>query len=151
MGQRIRGSTVRGPLAPWAAGFAQWLVARGYQPSAVRHRLWLLAAMSLWLERRALEPAELTDERALLFVAERRAAGLKTWAADESVRLPFEYLRAVDAVPPADAILENSPVTEILTGYREYLVLERGLAQSTIEHCLREARLFLEQLPEGAR
>jgi site-specific recombinase XerD len=105
--------------------------------------------MSLWLDRRGLEPWELTGDRALLFVAERRAAGLKTWAADESVRLPLEYLREIGAGPPADVILEDSPVTEILAGYREYLVFERGLAQSTIEHCLREARLFLGQLPDG--
>jgi integrase/recombinase XerD len=148
MGQRVHGWTVRGPLAPWAPGFAQWLTARGYRPSAVRHRLWLLAAMSLWLQRRGLEPADLTDERALLFVAERRAAGLKTWAADESVRLPLEYLREVGAVPHAVAILDDGLVAQILAGYREYLRLERGLASSTIEHCLREARLFLRQLPD---
>jgi hypothetical protein len=43
----------------------------------------------------------------------------------------------------------EGPVEQVLAGYREYLVLERGLAQSTIEHCLREARLFLGQLPDG--
>ncbi len=149
MGQRVRGWTVRGPLAPWAPGFEEWLVGRGYQPSAVRHRLWLLAAMSRWLERRRLEPWDLTHERALLFVAERRAAGLKTWAADHSVRLPLEYLREIGAIPPAVVVLDDGPVAQVLTRYREYLVLERGLAESTIERCLRAARLFLDQLPDG--
>jgi integrase/recombinase XerD len=149
MGRRVRGWTVRGPLAPWAPGFEGWLVGRGYLSSAVFHRLWLLAAMSLWLERRGLDAWELTGPRAALFVGERRAAGLKTWASEQSVRLPLEYLREVGAIPLAVVVLDDGPVAQILAGYREYLVLERGLAQSTIERCLRAARLFLEQLPDG--
>lgn len=149
MGRRFRGCTVRGPLAPWQAGFERWLLGRGHLPSEVFHRCCLLAAMSLWLERRGLDAWELTEERALLFVAERRAGGLKTWASERSVRLPLEYLREVGVIPPAVEVLDNGPVAPVLAGYREYLVLERGLAQSTIEHCLREARLFLGQLPDG--
>ncbi len=148
MGRRVRGWTVKGPLAPWAAGFECWLLGRGYLPSAVFHRLWLLAAMSLWLERQGLEACELTEQRGMLFVAERRAAGLKTWASEQSVRLPLAYLREVAAIPLAVVVLDDGPVAEILAGYREYLVLERGLAQSTIDRCQRAARLFLEQLPD---
>ncbi len=99
MGRRVRGWTVKGPLAPWAAGFECWLLGRGYLPSAVFHRLWLLAAMSLWLERQGLGACELTEQRGMLFVAERRAAGLKTWASEQSVRLPLAYLREVAAIP----------------------------------------------------
>lgn len=149
MGRRVSGCRVRGPLAPWAPGFEHWLLGRGYLPSAVFHRCCLLAVLSLWLERRGLDAWELTEERALLFVAERRAGGLKTWASERSVRLPLEYLREVGAIPAAVEVLDNGPVARVLAGYREYLVLERGLAQSTIEHCLREARLFLGQLPDG--
>jgi hypothetical protein len=75
MGRRVCGCRVRGPLAPWAPGFEHWLLGRGYLPSAVFHRCCLLAVLSLWLERRGLDAWELTEERALLFVAERRALG----------------------------------------------------------------------------
>jgi integrase/recombinase XerD len=149
MGRRVRGCRVRGPLAPWAAGFEGWLLGRGYLPSAVFHRCWLLAAMSLWLERQGMGASELTSERAVLFVAERRAAGLKTWASERSVRLPLEYLREVGAIPPAAEVLDDGPVAQVLAGYREYLVLERGLAESTIDRCQRAASLFLTQLPDG--
>ena len=73
MGRRVRGCRVRGPLAPWQAGFEGWLLGRGYLPSAVFHRCWLLAAMSLWLERRGLDAWELTEERCGVseFVIER--------------------------------------------------------------------------------
>lgn len=149
MERRVRRCTVRGPLAPWASGFEDWLLERGYRPSAVFHRCCLLAAMSRWLERRGLGASEFTGERAALFVAERRAAGLKTWAAEQSVRLPLEYLREVGAVPPAAVVLDDGPVALLVAGYREYLVLERGLAESTIDRCQRAASLFLEQLPDG--
>jgi site-specific recombinase XerD len=105
--------------------------------------------MSLWLERRGLDAWELTEERAVLFVAERRAAGLKTWASERSVRLPLEYLREVGAIPTAAEVLDDGPVAQILAGYREYLVLERGLAEPTIARCQRAASLFLTQLPDG--
>jgi integrase/recombinase XerD len=149
MERGVRRCTVQGPLAPWASGFEDWLLERGYRPSAVFHRCCLLAAINRWLERRGLEASELTGERAVLFVAERRAAGLKTWAAEQSVRLPLEYLREVGAVPPAMVVIDDGPVAQLLAGYREYLVLERGLAESTIDRCVRAARLFLEQLPDG--
>ena len=149
MGRRVRGCRVRGPLAPWAPGFERWLLGRGYSPSAVVHRRCLLAALSLWLERRGLDARELTEERALLFVAERRAAGLKTWVSKRSVRLPLEYLREVGAIPPAAEVLDDGPVAQLLAAYREYLVLERGLAEPTIDRCQQAASLFLKQLPDG--
>jgi integrase/recombinase XerD len=149
MGRRLRSCRVRGPLAPWQDGFEGWLLGRGYLPSAVFHRCWLLAALSLWLERQGMGASGLTSERAALFVAERRAAGLKTWASERSVRLPLEYLREVGAVPPAAEVLDDGPVAQVLAGYREYLVLERGLAESTIDRCQRAASLFLTQLPDG--
>jgi integrase/recombinase XerD len=148
MGRRVRGCRVRGRLAPWQAGFEGWLLGRGYLPSAVFHRCCLLAALSLWLERQGLDAWELTEERALLFVAERRAAGLKTWASERWVRLPLEYLREVGAIPPAAEVLDDGPVARVLAGYREYLVLERDLAESTIDRCQRAASLFLTQLPD---
>jgi hypothetical protein len=89
MEREVRRCTVQGPLAPWAPGFEDWLLERGYRPSAAFHRCCLLAVMSRWLERRGLAASELTEERAALFVEERRAAGLKTWAAEQSVRLPL--------------------------------------------------------------
>jgi integrase/recombinase XerD len=74
---------------------------------------------------------------------------LKTWASERSVRLPLEYLREVGAIPPAAEVLDDGPVAQVLAGYREYLVLERGLAESTIDRCQRAASLFLTQLPDG--
>jgi hypothetical protein len=136
-------------LAPWAAGFEGWLAARGYSPSAVYHRVCLLASLSRWLEREGLGAEQLTAERAELFLGARRAAGYVTWVSPRSVALPLEYLREVGAVPPPVPVSAAGPVEELLDGYRAYLLFERGLAQSSIVEYERTARLFLEQRPGG--
>ena len=95
MGRRVRTWAVRGPLAPWAAGFEGWLAARGFSSSAVYHRVCLLACLSRWLEREGLGAEQLTAERAELFLGARRAAGYVTWVSPRSGRqllFPFRDL-----------------------------------------------------------
>lgn len=50
---------VRGPLAPFAAGFADELARQGYTPLSARNQMWLLAHLSRWLEQQALGVDEL--------------------------------------------------------------------------------------------
>src|SRR5437867_2454844 len=47
------------------------------------------------------------------------------------------------------AAVAEGPLEELLDGYRSYLMLERGLARSTIAEYERVARLFLGQRPGG--
>jgi site-specific recombinase XerD len=65
------------------------------------------------------------------------------------VALPLEYLREVGAVPPPVAVVADEPVEVLLGGYREYLLVERGLARSTVVRYECIARVFLEQRPVG--
>ena len=46
MGRWVWAPPVSGPLAPYAAGFEQWLLARGFARSAVGNRLWQVAHLS---------------------------------------------------------------------------------------------------------
>jgi integrase/recombinase XerD len=63
--------------------------------------------------------------------------------------LPLEYLREVGAVPESVPAVAGDAVDELLGRYREYLLLERGLAVRTIVEYQRTARLFLRQRPVG--
>ena len=63
--------------------------------------------------------------------------------------LPLEYLREVGAVPASAPVVAGDTVGELLERYREYLLLERGLASRTIIEYQRTARLFLEHRPAG--
>ena len=118
MGRGVRAWSVRGSLAPWAAGFEGWLGARGYSPSAVDRRLWLLNSLSHWLEREGFRADELTAERCEEFLRCRRAAGRVTWVSSRSLSLPLAYLREVGAVPLAPAAVAEGPLAELLEGYR---------------------------------
>ena len=138
---------VRGPLAPWAAGYELWLAARGYARWSVRKRVCQLARLSSWLEREGLAVGELNEQRAELFVASRREAGCVTWVTSRCMELPLVYLREVGAAPPAAVVVSEGPWTGLLASYRDYLVQERGLASSTVAGYERVARLFLEQQP----
>jgi integrase/recombinase XerD len=149
MGGRVGTCPVRGPLAPWAAGFEAWLLARGFSCWTVGHRMCLLAVLSRWLEREGLTAGDLSEGRAEEFLAARRSAGYVTWVSSRCVALPLAYLREVGAVPPPVAVVVEGPLAGLLEDYREYLVRERGLAPSTIASYERCARLFLEQWPDG--
>ena len=140
---------VRGPLASWAAMYERWLAARGYARWSVRNRVCQLARLSSWLEREGLAVWELNETRAESFLAARRQAGYVTWVTSRCMELPLAYLREVGAVPPAALVVSEGPWSEVLAGYRDYLVQERGLASLTVAGYERVARVFLEEQQPG--
>jgi integrase/recombinase XerD len=148
-GARVGTRAVRGPLAPWAAGYESWLAARGYASRSVYQRACLLSSLSCWLERERLLAGDLNDERAERFLDARRSAGRSRWVSSRCLALPLAYLREVGAVPESVPAIAGDAVDELLERYREYLLLERGLASRTIVEYRRTARLFLEQRPVG--
>ena len=144
MAGRLWAPAVSGPLAPYAAEYRRWLVARGFAPPGIPKRVWQFDHISRWLEREGLSADRLTSDGVEQFVAARRAAGYATWISPLSVRLPLEFLRAVGVVPAATAAVDG-PVERLLADYRRYLAHERGLTRGTIDGYERVARLFLDE------
>ena len=152
MGREVWVPTPSGPLAPFAAGFAEWLRSRSYSPSVVASRLWQLEQLSRWLERQGLGAGELTAERAVEFTWSRREAGLVSWSTPQSVELPLAYLREVGVIAPPAPAVADGPLEGLLDGYRCYLFVERRLSEHTVNWCyVPTARLFMEswQSPGG--
>jgi site-specific recombinase XerD len=152
MGKRVWFPVVSGPLAPFAAGFESWLTSRAYSPSAAADRLCQLDQLSRWLEREGLDVGELTGEVAERFAAARRAAGLVTWVSPQSTMLPLGYLRALGVAPVPAPVVAQGPLEQLLTDYRRYLSIERGLSDHTVFDAYEPAaRLFLEgwEGPDG--
>ncbi len=144
MRSRVWVPRVSGPLAPCAVGFESWLIARGYSPSTVGHRLWQFDQLSRWLDREGLEADELTAECAERFVDERRAAGYVTWVAARSTVLPLEYLRELGVVPGPVSVVVEGPLEVLLENYSRYLFDERGLTEHTVlVRYVPVARMFL--------
>lgn len=146
MGHR-RSGRVRGPLAPYAAGFRAELRRRGYSRTSAEHRLSQFGQISRWLEAERLAPAEFTDEQAERFLAVRRRAGLVTWVSPGSLAVPLGYLRAAGVVPPEPAPRAGDLVEDLLSAYRDYLEGERGLVPTTVARYVRIARSFFLALP----
>ena len=93
-----------------------------------------------------------TGEQAERFAAARRAAGLVTWVASQSMKLPLGYLRALGVAPMPVAVIAQGPLEELLGDYRRYLSIERGLSDHTVIDAYEPAaRLFLAgwEVPDG--
>lgn len=96
-------SGVSGPLAPYALGFEESLVAGGFSDSGVNHRLWQFAHLSRWAGSEGLAADELTQDNMERFVVARRAAGYASWISFASTRLPLGYLRDAGVVTAVTA------------------------------------------------
>lgn len=120
-----------GPLAMFAPGWREMLVADGYVSCSAAIKLQLAAHLSRWLQAHVLEAGDLTEPVIREFLTERRA----TYTNQISLEAlgPFlEYLRCLDAIP---RLKPHIPVTaqEILrVDYQDYLLVRRGLSAPVI-------------------
>jgi hypothetical protein len=87
MSRRWR-ATVNGPLALYAAGFAEELVDLGYSKSAAKKQMILLAHLDGWLKARGHEAGELTADLVEPLFAARRHEGRSNLLTTKSLK-PF--------------------------------------------------------------
>lgn len=135
-----------GVLAPLADGFAVALAAEGYSPHGAVKQLQLFAHLSRWLDGEGLEPADLDGEVIGRFFADRRRCGYTKLVSARAAEPLLGYLRAVGVVPPAGPPRSEGPVDDLLAGYRQYLVLERGVLPESASGYAVNVRPFLEGL-----
>jgi integrase/recombinase XerD len=137
---------VSGPLAEHGEGFRAMLAGRGYAPSSAAGLLQVMAHLSRWLAQEGRRADDLDQPAVHRFLAARKAAGYRRWLSARGVAPVLEYLETAGlAIPPAPP----EPEGEVLAGFREYLVTERGLTASTVRNYLDAARLLAA--PDGLR
>jgi site-specific recombinase XerD len=134
---------VSGPLAPYAGGFRAELERLGYTPLTAATHVRLMAHLSRWLAREDLEAPGLTPAAVEAYFAERRAAGYAGHVTGRALRPLAGYLRRLGVIPPPASAAAASPEERLLARYREYLLVERGLAGTTAELNVRMVRPFL--------
>lgn len=134
---------VRGPLAPFAAGFADELARQGYTPLSARNQMWLLAHLSRWLEQQGLGVDELNATEEERFVCARRVSGRRQLHSIKALRPILAYLRVLGVAPPPPLSTSDGPVGEVLERYRSYLMTERGLGNATVGGYVHMVRPFL--------
>jgi integrase/recombinase XerD len=121
---------VSGPLEFYADGFGRRLSDLGYTSIGAVGQLRLMAHVSRWLAGQRLTVVDLDVVRVEEFLAARRAEGYVQWCSSKAMVVLLEYLYELGVVPVA--VLEPSTGVEaLLLGYRDYLLVERGLVATT--------------------
>ena len=138
------GAGVEGPLAPFAAGFEEALVADGYSEVWAGHVMALAAEVSQWLGERGLGAGDLTGEVIREFFAERGLSRSRCRTA-RSLRLIMVQLRSlgVAASEPAVALGRTDAEEELLGCYRAWCVGQRGLTSTTADVYVKRVAVFL--------
>lgn len=143
MNNRALRVRVSGPLAAYADGFRAALAGWGYTPSSAAGQLQVMAHVSRWLAENDGDGRDLTPAAVEAFLRARRGAGYRRWRSGRGMARLLEYLRAVGVAPAPPPIGPETATEAVLSGYRDYLVHERGLAASTVRNYLEVARGFM--------
>jgi hypothetical protein len=89
----------RGPLTPYVDGFWRELLRLQYTPHSAGGQLYCAAHLSRWLDDQSLGVGDLTDERAVAFIAHRRSQGYRQYRSPRALRPLLQYLRGIGVAP----------------------------------------------------
>jgi integrase/recombinase XerD len=135
---------VRGPLAPYAAGFEEDLAQQGYR-SASDH-LYVMAQLSRWMGSEKLGAADLSASGVEEFVRWRTASGYVSLVSSTRLSRLIDFLVRIGAARPLEPAVVRSPVESLIERYSFYLVQERGFQADSVRVYVDVARLFLSWL-----
>ena len=135
-GQRLQGN----PLESHLRTFVTSLLEDGYADATLHDKLSLLDRLGQWLRRTGRAVTHLDERLVKAFVKHRQRVqrgDLKT------LQQFLDYLRELGVVPAQEPVRDRSLWANTLSGYEQYLRLERGLVVATISHYQHFARKFL--------
>jgi site-specific recombinase XerD len=132
---------IAGPLGPHIESFATLLSRQGYRPAVGWRKIWLVAELSRWLERRHVTLKDLEERHIVTFLQARwrrvsKRCGEATLMALLKHLRESHVIRARVPAPLNDLILVEQE-------YGRFLSQERGLMQSTVGLYLRMVRPFV--------
>ena len=131
-----------GPLARFADGYGAELSRLGFTHHSVVTHVVLMGQLSRWMSDAGIVAGDLTEDRVQGFFDARRAGGQNRVPTARTLVPLFGYLRSCGVVPPPPAVV-LTPLEDLLSRYRRYLLEGRGLAPSTVVSYEATARLFL--------
>jgi integrase/recombinase XerD len=137
---------VRGPLGPFADGFAVHLVEQGYSRRSVLGHLQRVGHLSRWMAAEGLEVAQLTPPTVERFLAERRRLGYVVMVSPRGSRPLLGYLEGLGVLEVEEVVRTSAQV--LIEEFRSYLLNERGLQASTASLYVDAARVFLAERSE---
>ncbi|HVC07292.1 MAG TPA: site-specific integrase [Solirubrobacterales bacterium] len=141
-------TAVLGPLEPFADGFVVELSTLGYTAGSAVQQMCLMAHLSRWLEAEGLPASELSPMVVERFCYARRAAGYRSLLSPRALESLLAYLRRLDTVPAAITSVPGGAVEKILSRFRRYLEVERGLVAGSSRVYVHWVRPFLEGMAD---
>jgi site-specific recombinase XerD len=142
---KVLQSLFRGPLEPYAAGFAAELEQQGYTVTSARGHVGFVAHLDRWMSAAGLGVGELDESVRQRYLAERRAGGYTLYLTGKALAPLVEYLHQLGALKHAPSSPVSSPAELLLERYRDYLLSERGLGAASVRGYLELVRPFVEQ------
>lgn len=132
-----------GPMGPYIDGFRTHLLRLGYTPSTVRNMLKDVATLGRWLAVEGLAARDLTPAVIEELRADLKARGRRRVPGVRSFDPLLGYLRHHGVL--AEPMTSSDPVEVLVVEYREWLLVERGLAGATVLRYENLARRFLRE------
>ena len=129
-----------GPLVPFADDFRSMLTVSGYAPLTIVNEQRVMAHLSRWMEAGDLTVTDLSVELLQDYEASVRASGRRFMCSNGSL-VPLRQLLGI--APSNPQPVPVSATTELLASFRQHLLHERGLAESTAAAYLFRASRFL--------
>lgn len=133
-----------GRMGAHVEGFRAWLLERDYTPGTVRGALKVVGQLGRWMVVEELEPSQLTPAAIESFRSARRDAGYRRVPGVRSFEPLLDYLRS-EGVLTLETAAPATAVDQLVADYRAWLVVERGLAASTVLRYENLARRFLRE------
>jgi site-specific recombinase XerD len=130
-----------GPLAPYIHYLAARLSTEQYGYETARHKVRVVADLSLWLERRRLKASQLDEQIIARFLRRRRRYDPARRGDSSASTLMLELLRELDVAParPVKPSLRHP----IERSFEQYLREERRLSQASLDNALPYVRRLL--------
>lgn len=124
-------------------GFGSRLIELGYTPDTIRNMLKDIGQLGRWMESEGIEDWQLTRAAVEAFICARRTEGHRRVPSVRCFTPLLAYLRSEGVLLPEVPPL--TPLDEVMAHYRTWLILDRGLAATTVLRYETLARRFLHE------
>lgn len=132
-----------GQMGPRIEGLEAWLLKLGYTPGTVRNLLKVVGQLRRWMASEDVNASELNEAVIEKFCSASRTAGARRVPSVRGLRALLDYLQSSGVLAPQ--VAPTTPVDDVIAEYRAWLVVERGLAATTVLRYENMSRRFLEE------
>jgi len=129
-----------GPLAPYMRAYLARIESDGFAPSSVPCQAYAIARFSRWLNQQTIQPKDLDEAIVRRFL--QRDHGVIHRPEPETIRRLLLILRD-NGIAAAKRPVPLNAIQRCVEEYKNYLVKQRGISDSSLPNYLVYAELFL--------